>query len=112
MKVKQYKYGTFYFRAYEKEVGHGYEVGILHQGKPLFVSNFISRFEALQWWSHMNQNIKKFIKTYWIGKAIPHWYKKFFSHYIYNHYYGYLKTPLTRHNNNFKKAKRVLHTSQ
>jgi hypothetical protein len=90
---KNYKFGHYRCYSYYKEVGHGYEVGFYFGTHKAFVGNFIHKTEAGEYWQHLNTEFKAFAKKYWAGPETSFaWYSKFFTNYIYKHYYNYLDT--------------------
>lgn len=105
MKTKYYKHGTHKCRAYLKPVGHGYEVGFFFGKNSVFVGNFLHKTEANKWWTKMNQEILKFTKNYWVEKNAPTaWYRKFFSHHLYNTYYKFLDKEFSKYERTFNSA--------
>ncbi|MGE3974200.1 MAG: hypothetical protein AB7F59_06715 [Bdellovibrionales bacterium] len=105
MKTKSYRYGKFAFKAYHRNVGQGFEVGLYFNRKPIFVGNFIHKKEALRWWGQMNREIKSFTKKYWVTSNTNfEWYKKFFGNHLYKSYYSYLDKLFNKYNTTFHKA--------
>jgi hypothetical protein len=105
MKTKTYRYGKAAFKAYHRNVGQGFEVGLYFNRKPIFVGNFIHKKEALRWWGQMNREIKSFTKKYWITTNTNFdWYKKFFSNHLYKSYYTHLDKAFTKYTTTFQKA--------
>ena len=105
MKKHYYWFGNTKCHTYMKQVGQGYEVGF-HFGKTsIFVGNFIHTREATKWWAVMNKEMKSFTKRYRVGQeASVVWYTKFFSHYLYNSYYGFLDQQFNKYQKTFAKA--------
>jgi len=105
MKTKSYRNGKSSFKAYHRNVGQGFEVGLYFNRKPIFISNFIDKKEALRWWGQMNREIKSFSKKYWMtANTNIEWYKKFFGNHLYKSYYGYLDKAFGKYTTTFKKA--------
>ena len=98
MKQKTYTHGKDKFKAYFKEAGYGWEVGLKHGRKQIFVGNFIYKKEATAWYSHMNKEIDLFSKRYWVGpKFSKDWYGKFFSNHLYKSYYSFINKMVSSH---------------
>jgi hypothetical protein len=105
MTTRSYKIGKGFFKAYYKNAGQGFEVGLFFNRKPIFVGNFIHKNEALRWWGLMNREIRTFTTRYWItNKTNFAWYSKFFSNHLYQQYYTHLDKWFNLHTNNFKRA--------
>lgn len=108
MKTKKYRYGKFYFKAYTKTVGHGYEVGLTYGKKTIFVGNFIHKEEATKWWTTLNKETTHFVNKYWINEGVSAtWYCNFFSSHLYKTYYGFLDKLFSnytyKYNQSFKR---------
>lgn len=104
-KHKMYKHGKDSFKAYCKTAGQGYEVGVKHGSKQLFVSNFIHKTEANQWYQKMNKEMQAFGKRYWVGPNHPRqWYSKFLCNHLYSYYYKFVGKCLNAHNRSFTSA--------
>ncbi len=98
MKYKTYKYGKDFFRAYERVVGNGWEIGVTFKGKTLFVGNFILQKERTFYWKKLNMALKTFGKKYaFFTKAPNAWFCKFLSDYLYKDYYFYLNRIMPVH---------------
>jgi hypothetical protein len=98
MKTASYRFGKFFFKAFFKPVGQGWEVSVTFDRKNIFVGNFIHRAEASTWWNIVNREIRTFTKTYWIAnKAAKTWYGNFFSAHLYKNYYKYLDRLFARY---------------
>lgn len=97
-KMKNYKFGKMIFKAYCKPAGKGFEVGMTHQGKPVFVGNFIHRAEAMKWWGLMNTYAHKFCRSHeFVPTASPTWYNKYFGNLLYKNYYLYLDKQFSKY---------------
>ena len=57
MTTKNWKNGTLRCRSYSKNVGAGWEVGVICGGKLIFVGNFIHRAEASRWFGILNREM-------------------------------------------------------
>lgn len=105
MKTKKYRHGKYAYRAYLKNVGHGYEVGFLSGSTVLFTGNFIKSTEANQWWTKMNQEIAKFAKRYWATEETS---KTFYNKFIKNHlnscYFTFVNKLVAKHNREAQRA--------
>ncbi len=105
MTTKSYKMGKGFFKAYFKNVGEGFEVGLHFNRKPIFVGNFMHKKEALRWWGLMNREISQFTKRYWVStEANFTWYTKFFSNHLYTQYYAQLDKWFNTYSTTFKRA--------
>lgn len=105
MKQKLYKHGKDKFKAYFKQAGYGWEVGLKHGTKQVFVGNFIHKKEASAWYATMNKEIATFSKKYWVGpKFSKDWYGKFFANHLYTTYYKFVDKVLTTHHKTSAKA--------
>jgi hypothetical protein len=105
MKTKKYLYGKFYFTAYYKPVGHGYEVGMTYGKKTIFVGNFIHKEEATTWFAKMNLECKHFVNKYWINDNVSTtWYCSFFKNHLYKTYYSFLDKLFTEYKHSYNKA--------
>lgn len=99
MKQKMYAHGKHKFKAYFMVAGHGYEVG-LKQGakKTLFMSNFVHKEEAFEWYQMMCKEIESFCKKYWVSSDCSYqWYCKFVSNHLYKMYYTFVDKKLVSH---------------
>jgi hypothetical protein len=105
MRTKTFRYGIWYFKAYRKTVGHGYEVGLTHNQKPIFVGNFIHSREADRWWTEMTGGTTHFLNRFWpSGTTSRTWYCTFLSNYLYKTYYTFLDRLFTGYNRNYGRA--------
>lgn len=103
--TRNYKYGKHTCRAYNKPVGHGYEVGFVFGGKPIFVGNFIHPTEAKTWWSTMNREINRFSRKYWTTPKAPiAFYSKFLTQYLYKCYYTFLDKKFGQYNRGYAQG--------
>jgi hypothetical protein len=104
MKFKTYKYGNNHFRAYEKQVGNGWEIGVTFKGRTLFVGNFIHLKERVMYWKKLNMGLKTFGKKFsFYSKAPNAWFCKFLSDYLYKDYYLYLNNIMPMHHRLYTK---------
>jgi len=104
-KTKTYRYGKWNFKAYQKTVGQGYEVGLYFNNKPIFVGNFIRANEAAKWWNQLNREVRGFTKRYWATRTTSaQWYGKFFSNHLYRTYYTFLDRLFTKYNTTYNRA--------
>ncbi|MGE0633669.1 MAG: hypothetical protein AB7O96_14745 [Pseudobdellovibrionaceae bacterium] len=104
-KTRVYKYYGYTFKTYCKPVGHGYEVGCLFEGKPLFVGNFVHRPEMNQWWSFFNTEVKKFFNRHEFPfKGPTQWMTKFFTNHMYSCYYAWLDKKFTKYTREYTTA--------
>ena len=104
MKSSTFKHRKLTCRTYTKNVGHGFEVGLLCGSRPLFVGNFLYASEATSWFKIMNREIRNFSKTYTIpSKATPTWHLRFLSTHLYRCYYRYVDRVLARHARTFTR---------
>lgn len=105
MKKRYYKYGPHSCYSYMKPVGHGFEVGFVFDKHPTFVGNFIHSEEAVMWYKYMNKEVWNFAKKFPYAKEMPFsWYKKFFSHDLYSHYYSFLDKHFAKYHREYEKA--------
>jgi hypothetical protein len=105
MKTKYFNHGEFEFKAYFKPVGHGWEVGLMYRGEPVFVGNFVHRPETTKWWAMMNKEVKTFAKHYHSSpQTPPRWYCNFLSNHVYKCYYGYLDRVFSTHTRHYATA--------
>lgn len=105
MKTKKYLYGKFYFTAYYKTAGNGFEVGMTYGKKTIFVGNFIHKEEATKWFAMMNSECKTFVKKYWINNNVSTaWYCNFFKNHLYTTYYSFLDKLFADYKYSYKKA--------
>lgn len=104
MKKATFKNRKLTCRSYTKNVGHGFEVGLLAGSKPLFVGNFIHAGEANQWYRIMNREIRNFSRKYPIPtNAPPTWHLRFLSNHLYRNYYQFVDRLLARHARTFTR---------
>jgi len=104
MKNKTYRYGKLTFRAYFKPVGQGFEAGLIHDGKPVFLGNFIHSAEANRWWTKMNAELRTFVRRFKAADTVSKaWYCKFISAHLYTCYYAFLDKHVTQHERNFER---------
>jgi hypothetical protein len=104
-KSKNYKLGKNTFKTYFKPAGKGYEIGFVHKGRHFFTSNFVSKPEALKWWTHFNSEIESFSKKYWVSNKMPFmWYCNFMNNHIYKCYYSWLDKVFDKHELNYHHA--------
>lgn len=105
MKSNSYRFGQYYFKAYCKTVGQGWEVSVHWDKKCIFIGNFIHKAEATAWWNILNKEIKNFTRTYWISsRSAKTWYGHFFSNHLYKTYYSFLDKVFVKYNRTFKSA--------
>jgi hypothetical protein len=105
MKSKTYRSGKASFRAYMKECGNGFEVGFNCGTKTAFIGNFLHAWEANQWYSLMNREIRTFSRRYKVGKNCPvSWYTHFISSHLYKKYYTFLNKVFVKHNRTYAQA--------
>lgn len=104
-KYKNYKFGEMTFKSYFRPVGHGYEVGLTYDGKPIFVGNFVHKTEATYWWKHMSQHLRGFVSKHeYIPTASATWYCKYVSNYVYKYYYAWLDKAFNKYTKEYTKA--------
>jgi len=104
-KTKTYKYGPHTFKSYCKAVGQGWEVGFTYKNKNYFISNFVHKTEATQWWSFFNKEITSFSNKFTASADMPFaWYCNFLSNHLYTCYYSWLDKVFNKHETTFKKA--------
>ncbi len=104
-KTKVYRYGKWNFKAYQKTVGNGYEIGLLFNNKPIFVGNFIHAGEATKWWNQLNKEVRGFTTRFWATRTTSaKWYGKFFSNHLYRTYYSFLDRLFIKYNTTYNKA--------
>ncbi|MBI1861642.1 MAG: hypothetical protein HYR96_12060 [Deltaproteobacteria bacterium] len=104
MKTATFKSRKVTCRSYTKNVGHGFEVGLLCGSRPLFVGNFLHSSEASTWYRIMNREIKNFSKRYVISaKATPTWHLRFLSNHLYRCYYQFVDRLMARHAKSFTR---------
>jgi hypothetical protein len=105
MKNKTYRSGNSTFRAYQKTVGNGVEVGFVTGTKTIFVGNFIHTAEANRWYSTMNTEIRSFCARYKVGPSCPkNWFTHFMSDHLYKKYYTFLNKAFVTHNRKYTTA--------
>lgn len=108
MKTKTFRFGQFTCKGYEKTVGNGYEVGIIFNGKHIFVGNFIHKSEATSWWKTMSKELNGFKNKYWVAQNVSKaWYGNFIGHYIYNCYYKFLDNKFDKYHTSYNKVLKV-----
>lgn len=104
-KYSMHNFGDLEFKCYYKPAGHGYEIGVMCAGKPLFVGNFVHPEEANTWWKKMNMEIKNFTHNYeYYYSASPSWYCQFFTNKMYSSYYMWLDQCFMKYTQTYKKA--------
>tara|TARA_B100001248_G_scaffold262571_1_gene259506 strand:- start:141 stop:545 length:405 start_codon:yes stop_codon:yes gene_type:complete len=105
-KTKTYKYGKFSFRAYFKTAGNGYEVGLKHGKKHVFMGNFITKKEANEWWTILNKECRNFTNKFWINNkgATASFYTNFFSKHLYKKYYTFLSKVFAGYKTTYNKT--------
>ncbi len=104
MKSRTFNYAGKKLKAYYKTAGKGYEVGVCHGTKTLFVGNFIHANEATNWYNLMGKEIHRFSRKFQGWNAEPtrfHW--KFVSNTLYKHYYDFLNRCFGQHTKNFHR---------
>lgn len=105
MKTKYYRNGKYSFHSYMKEAGVGWEVGFCYGHDVIFVGNFIHTKEAVQWYSLMNREIRKFSKKFTVGPKFPvSWYIHFAKNHLYKSYYGYLDRAFAQYQREYTSA--------
>lgn len=104
MSKGSYKFGPMHFKTYFKSVGHGYEVGVTHSGKTVFVGNFVHMHEAKQWFKVMQGHLNTFCKSHdFVPTASESWYCKFLGAYLYKPYYAWLDKAFAKHTKTYTK---------
>ncbi|MGZ3775785.1 MAG: hypothetical protein ACXVCY_13135 [Pseudobdellovibrionaceae bacterium] len=104
-KTKNFNYCGYNFKTYCNPVGHGWEVGLKFENKPLFVGNFVHKKEALEWWKHFNQQVPYFFNKYEFPFKGPHQYMtKFLTNFLYTDYYAWLDKKFAKYNKEYAKA--------
>lgn len=102
MKTATFKNRKLTCRSYTKNVGYGFEVGLLCGARPVFVGNFIHAAEANRWYRIMNREIRTFSRKYIIPtNATPTWHLRFLSTHLYRCYYQFVDRLLGRHTRSF-----------
>lgn len=97
MKKKIFKASKYKYKAYLKQAGEGYEVGLTQGSKKLFIGNFLHSIEASHWFNHMNKEIVLFGKRFKVGPKYPNtWFEKCISSYLYKQYYSYVTKLVTK----------------
>jgi hypothetical protein len=104
-KTKIYKYGPHQMKTYFKPAGHGWEVGMICEGKTYFMGNFVNKPEANRWWGMLNREMGTFAKKYWVSPdASFTWYCTFLSKHLYTCYYTFLDKLFAKYNKTYKMA--------
>src|SRR5688572_17761462 len=104
-KTRTYKYGKWNFKAYQKTVGTGYEIGLVFNNKPIFVGNFINASEATKWWNQLNKEVKTFTTRFWATRTTSaQWYGKFLSNHLYKTYYTFVDRFVNKYNVTFTRS--------
>jgi hypothetical protein len=105
MKTTNYHFAGITFKGYLRTAGQGFEVCVFHGKKNIFTGNFVHKVDAMKWWTTMNQEIRSFTKTYWIGnKNATTWYATFFSNHLYKCYYKFLDKVFVKHSKTYNHA--------
>lgn len=104
MKKKIIKHGSQRITAYMKPAGKGYEVGLMHGAKNLFMGNFINIKEAQNWYAMMNREFSRFSKKYWPNAEKPSaFHYKFITNAMYKKYYDYLDVCFGKYTKSFHR---------
>ncbi len=94
--------GKYACYTYFTTVGKGFEVGFCFGTKTVFVGNFIHSKEAVQYWAHLNREVRTFGKKYWISEtASTTFYNNFFKNYLYTNYYKFLDKLFTQYHKTY-----------
>ncbi len=104
-RYKNFYFGEMSLKAYCKTAGLGYEVGILFDGKPVFVGNFVHKTECNNWWKKMCVDLVQFCKKYeFFPYASATWNKQFIGNHVYKTYYKWLDLAFVKHSKTYDKA--------
>jgi len=105
MKTKSYRSKHMSGKTYLKVVGNGFEAGLILNGMPVFVGNFIHSKEANLWFGLMNREIRQFSRKYSVGSKFPKtWFAQFVKNHLYKTYYAFLDRIVTGYTKSFGRA--------
>ncbi|MBI4403049.1 MAG: hypothetical protein HY537_02740 [Deltaproteobacteria bacterium] len=105
MKTTNYRNGNCRCRTYLKQYGYGWEVGFLYGTTPIFVGNFIHRWEATCWYTMMNRELRTFTRKYKVARTCPQkWYTHFLRSHLYKKYYDFLDKAFRQYTRAYDRA--------